>query len=98
MNTQVLPLRKAYVDGCCRREKPEEHVVDFLFGSNPDKAEPWLTKADADMQCAFLMTREIEILLRNGGKHICKGFKSEQRASGEFVVSCEIPPVEYQLR
>jgi hypothetical protein len=63
MNTQSLPLRKAYVNGCQKRKQPEQYIVDFFFGSSLDKAEPWLTKADADLQCAFLATREIEILL-----------------------------------
>jgi hypothetical protein len=98
MNTQAQLLCKAYVRGWRRREEPEQYICDYSFTGDLDDAEPWPTKAEADTHCAFLATREIEILLRNGGKYICKGFKSEQRASGEFVVSCEIPPVDHQLR
>lgn len=98
MNTKGLPLCKAYLDSCRKRKKPEQNVADFFFGSKPEKAASWLNPMEADIECAYLETLNIRISLRNGTSHICRGFRSEQRADGEFVLTCEIPPVEYQLR
>jgi hypothetical protein len=97
MNAQAQPLCKAYIAGWSRREEPEKHICDFFFGSKPDKAAPWPNNTEADLECAFLETLAITIRLRNGRRYICKGFKSEKRANGEFVISCEIPPVSDQI-
>jgi hypothetical protein len=90
-----MELCKVYIQGWRRREKPEWHVCDFFFCS-ADKAGTWHTQAEADTECAFLETLDIEIALREGGKFICRGFQSEPRPNGEFVISCKIPPVSLQ--
>jgi hypothetical protein len=79
-----------------KRKKPEECIGDFLFCSDPKKAKSWVTQAEADMDCAFLENRRIEISLRDGSKHICKGFRTEQRSQCEFVIACDIPPISEQ--
>jgi hypothetical protein len=97
MPSEIYQFMHAYIEGFLKRDD-SEGVFDCLFEYESDKAKSWPTKAEADARCAFLETLEIGIVLLDGGKHICKGFKSEQRANGEFVISCEIPPTSQQAR
>ena len=92
-----MNLCNAYVRGWRRREPPEERICDYSFTSEIDEAEPWPSKADADMHCAFLFTRQIEIRIKSGGKYVCTKFHSEHRAAGDYVVACEIPVRSEQL-
>lgn len=91
-----MELCKAYLSGWQQREKPQQDIADFFFTSNIASALSWQTKSEADLNCAFLIGREIEIRLRTGGQHICRAFKSDKRADGEFIITCDIPPVSEQ--
>ena len=84
-------MHKAYVTRWKRREKPEEHIVDYWFDSRSENAMYWETREQADIDCGLLNHLQIVIPSSEGGTHICKDFKVEQRVSGEFVVFCEAP-------
>ncbi len=96
--TEAMELCRAYLHGWKKREKPEEYICDFFFTSDIQKAAYWPTKAEADVECAFLDSRSIWIDLQNGGQHICRAFESEELANGQFAIKCNIPPVAIQAR
>jgi hypothetical protein len=85
-------MLKGYITGWKEREKPEEHhIVDLGFDHRPEKAACWPTREQAENDCAIFDHWQIVIPSADGGTHICKGFKVEKRAPGEFVVFCEAP-------
>ena len=90
-----MELVKAYIYDSKRREKPEQAIVDFGFTSVAQKAETWPTKLDADSECAVLEAHPIEIPLQDGGKYVCKGFRSES-IGGVFAITCKVPPPSLQ--
>jgi hypothetical protein len=91
-----MELCKTYVAGFVKDEKGSG-TSECLFTYDLAKATRWFTKAQADADCAYLETLEISILLRSGRPHICKGFRSEKQADGQFVITCNVPPVSEQI-
>lgn len=85
-------IRKAYIDSWKKRVKPEERdITDYTFDYRPERALHWDTRQDAENDCVLFNRWGIVIDLAGGGKHVCKSFKVEELASGEFAVFCEAP-------
>ena|SRR6266446_2425574 len=78
-------MLKGYVSRWKAREKPEEHITDYWFDSDPQKAICWDTREEAESDCVIFDNR-IVIPTAEAGIHICSGFKAEERAPNEFVV------------
>ena len=83
---------KGYVIGYSSRKEPDESgIVDVGFDYRPEKGMVVKTRHAAEMECAFLDGLRIAIPSAHGGKHICQGFKLEEREPDEFVIFCEAP-------
>lgn len=84
-------MLKSYIARWKAREKPEAQIIDYWFDSNPENAACWETKEEAEGDCVIFDRQRIAIPSAEGGTHICRGFKVEQRAPKQFVVFCTIP-------
>jgi hypothetical protein len=86
-------LMKGYVQRWERRKSPDgdSNLLDYWFTANAEQAALWKTKEDADFDCALFERHAIEIRSSAGGKHICRGFMSEERGRSGFVVFCNAP-------
>lgn len=84
---------KGYVQRWEWRKTSEDdgNMLDYWFTANSEEAAVWKTKEEADLDCTLFDRRAIEIPSSVGGKHICRGFRSEERKPGEFVVFCDAP-------
>lgn len=85
---------KRYIGGWRFREHPENHVVDYSFESDPDKAAYWQTREEAERDCLIFENHNIVIPAVHGGSHVCSGFKVEECAPGRFVVYCMAPFIQ----
>jgi hypothetical protein len=87
-------MPKGYIQG----SKPQNKslLIDYWFGSNPQKAAVWMTREEADIDCGIFDRHKIQIPTIWGGIHTCSGFKSEERKPGEFIVFCEAPFIPKQ--
>jgi hypothetical protein len=79
-------MLKGYVADWKYRERPERHILDVGFDGHPENAASWKTKEEAEEQCVMLDSKGIEIRSSEGGTHICKGFRVEERRQGEFDI------------
>lgn len=84
-------MLKGYLSRWKLREKPEEQIMDYWFDSRPEKAACWEKREDAENDCVIFNYHHIVIPSSEGGTHVCKDFKVEQRAPNEFVVFCVAP-------
>ena len=85
-------MLKGYVTGWKDRQKPEErHIVDVGFDHRPEKGACWKTRQEAENDCPIFDHWRIVIPSAEGGTHVCRGFRVEERAPAEFVVFCEGP-------
>jgi hypothetical protein len=89
-------MSKAYISRWKRREETEENITDFWFTSNPGSAAYWGTKEDAESECTIFDLFSIKIPSDQGGTYTCRGFRAEERKSGEFVIFCEGPFIPQQ--
>src|SRR5438270_13679980 len=64
--------------------------TDYWFNSKIENAAHWPTRQDAENDCV-LFNRGILIPSNEGGTHVCKGFKVEERTPVEYVVYCDAP-------
>lgn len=63
---------------------------DVWFGTKED-GMTWKTREEAERACGWFENRAIKLRLVDGGTHICKGFKVEERKPGQFVIYCDAP-------
>jgi len=84
-------MLKGYVNRWKKRDKPEEHVMDYWFCSRAENAAVWDTREGAENDCVLFNHHRIVIPSSEGGTYICRDFKVEERAPGEFVVFCMAP-------
>jgi hypothetical protein len=85
-------MLKGYITGWKERETPEErHIVDVGFDHNPEKAACWKTRQEAANDCVIFDHWRVVIPSAEGGTHVCRDFRVEERAPAEFVVFCEGP-------
>jgi hypothetical protein len=74
-------------------------AVDFT--SKRESACYWQTKQEAENEAGMLEYHDIEITNEEGQRHICKGYKVEERAPGEYIISLDAPfrsPVEQRIK
>lgn len=62
-----------------------------VWFAGKDNAMHWETLAEARVARDWFERRRIEIVLPEGGKHLCTGFEIEERTDGEFVIFCDGP-------
>jgi hypothetical protein len=86
-----MSMRKGYLARWKRRDKPEEHIVDYWFSFSPDNAACWDTRQEAENDCVIYSRFGIDILAENGGTYHCEKFFVEERKPEGFVVYCEAP-------
>jgi hypothetical protein len=85
-------MTKGYLAGWKRRKGPqEEQIIDYWFSPTPDRAATWATRLEAENECTSIFHFGIDVLAIGGGTYFCRNFVVEERAPGEFVVSCEAP-------
>ena len=85
-------MPKGYVSRWKYRDKEKQpHVMDVWFASQPANAAIWDSETEAQNDCVIFNYWHIVIPVATGGTHVCKDFKVEKRAGGEFVVFCEGP-------
>jgi hypothetical protein len=89
-------MAKAFINRWKQRDKPEDDITDFWFTSNPESAACWETKEHAESECTLFDLFSIKIPTAEGGTYVCRGFRTEGRKSGEFVIFCEGPFVAQQ--
>ena len=61
------------------------------FGNTKEGAGFWPTKQDAEEDAGMLEYHDVAITTAEGQRHVCKGYKVEERAPGEFVVFVDAP-------
>lgn len=84
-------MLKGYVSREQRREKPDQHIVDYWFTSNPQSALYWETRGEAEAACYIYDRGGIMIPSAEGGKHHCTGFEVEELSKNKFAVFCLAP-------
>lgn len=82
---------KGYVSRWQKRERPDENIMDYWFCSRAENAAVWDTREGAENDCVLFNRHQIVIPSSNGGPYVCRDFKIEERAPGEFVVYCVAP-------
>ena len=70
------------------------HTRDFAgrrwnvdFTANREAAHSWSRKREAEIEAATLEQQPIKIKKADGQDHVCTGYKVEERAPGEFILS-----------
>jgi hypothetical protein len=63
-------------------------VVDFRTFEG---AYPYATKQKAEDDAGMLEHHDIAITTAEGQRHVCKGYRVEELASGKFVIWVEAP-------
>jgi hypothetical protein len=100
MSQEMVSVFKAYITGWEELGKLEEERQNVDVGSYPilvefhpdlERAASFYTREEAEEKCLTLGRFSVKIRSVEGETHICKGFKVEERAPGEFVVFCEAP-------
>ena len=83
---------KGYLSRWNKREQPEQsHIMDYWFDPRIENAAHWRTKQEAEVDRVLFENLPITIPSSQGGFHVLKGFKVEERALGEYVIFCEGP-------
>jgi len=65
--------------------------TDVDFSSKKEAAYSWQTEQEARDEANILEHRDIAITTAEGHRHVCKGYRVEERAPGEFIIWCEAP-------
>jgi hypothetical protein len=65
--------------------------IDVEFSSKKEAAYSWQTEQEARDEANILERRDIAITTAEGQRHVCKGYRVEERAPGEFIIWCEAP-------
>lgn len=73
------------------RERVPERNGNSWFVEHPENALAFSNLADVRGCCELLSEMGVEMPSAKGGTFICRGFKSEERNSGEFVIFCQGP-------
>ncbi len=84
-------MLKGYVSRWKSREKPDEHIMDYWFCSRAENAAHWGTREEAENDRVLFNRHRIVIPSSQGGTYTCHDFTVEERAPGEFVISCLAP-------
>lgn len=84
---------KGYVSGISIRKGPDEFskFIDVDFTGKRESAYHWQTKQEAENEAGMLEYHNIAITNEVGQRHICKGYKVEERAPGEYIISLDAP-------
>jgi len=93
---------KGYVSGISIRKGPDEFskFIDVDFTGKRESACSWKTKQEAENEAGMLEYHNIAITNEVGQRHICKGYKVEERAPGEYIISLDAPfrsPIEQRI-
>lgn len=89
-------MLKAYITKWTE-EPQERHIrVDVRFDSHQENAAYWPTREEAENECAVFDSLKIVIPSAEGGTHVCKGFKVEERTPDEFILFCEGPFIQLE--
>jgi len=65
--------------------------IDVDFTSKKESACSWSTRQAAAEDAAMLEHHNIAINTADGGRHVCKGYRVEERAPGEYIICLEAP-------
>lgn len=84
---------KGYVSGISIRKGADEFskFIDVDFTSKRESAVSWHTKQEAEHEAGMLEYHDIAITNEVGRRYICKGYKVEERAPGEYIISLDAP-------
>jgi hypothetical protein len=94
---------KGYVGKISTRKGPDEFskFLDVDFTSKRESACYWQTKQEAENEAGMLEYHDIAITNEAGQRYICKGYKVEERAPGEYIISLDAPfrsPIEQRIK
>ncbi len=84
-------MLKAYVQSWELLKEPEGNKIDYWFCSRPEDAAAWESQQEANNDCVLFDRHHIVVSSSQGGTFICRDFRTEERAPGEFVVYCTGP-------
>ncbi|HET6844716.1 MAG TPA: hypothetical protein VFK06_23985 [Candidatus Angelobacter sp.] len=94
---------KGYVSNISTRKGQDEFTkfLDVAFTRKRESACSWQTKQEAEIEARMLEYHDIAITNEVGQRYICKGYKVEQRAPGEYIISLDAPfrsPIEQRIK
>src|ERR1041384_6646201 len=84
---------KGYVSNISIRKGPGDFgkFIDVDFTGKRESAVSWDTKQEAENEAGMLEYHDIAITNEAGKRYVCKGYKVEERAPGEYIISLDAP-------
>src|SRR4051794_15059626 len=84
---------KGYVRRISTRKGTDKFskFLDVDFTNKREAACYWQTKQEAENEAGMLEYHDIAITNEAGQRYICKGYKVEERAPGEYIISLDAP-------
>jgi hypothetical protein len=82
-------MPKLYLSSFKDTAPPSEHVNSW-YTRDAEKATALCTREEAGLTAHLCEQHGYEFTTAEGDRHICAGFRAEERA-GKFVVFCEAP-------